>query len=59
MTEDTVSFATMQADHRIGTTHGCLAGLADREGLFALKMKMEEQTADEDKHRQEMQRLLG
>jgi bacterioferritin len=36
-----------------------LAGLAEREGLFALKMKMEEQAADEDNHRQEMQRLLG
>ena len=36
-----------------------LAGLAEQEGLFALKMKMEEQAADEDNHRQEMQRLLG
>jgi len=36
-----------------------LAALAEKEGLFALKMKMEEQAADEDAHRQEMQRLLG
>jgi bacterioferritin len=36
-----------------------LAALAEKEGLFALKMKMEEQAADEDSHRQEMQRLLG
>jgi len=36
-----------------------LAVLAEKEGLFALKMKMEEQAADEDAHRQEMQRLLG
>jgi bacterioferritin (cytochrome b1) len=36
-----------------------LAGLAEKEGLFALKMQMEEQAADEDSHRQEMQRLLG
>jgi bacterioferritin len=36
-----------------------LAGLAEHQGLFALKMKMEEQAADEDNHRQEMQRLLG
>jgi len=36
-----------------------LAGLAEKEGLFALKMKMEEQAADEDEHRQGMQRLLG
>ena len=36
-----------------------LAGLAEKVGLFALKMKMEEQAADEDEHRQGMQRLLG
>jgi bacterioferritin len=36
-----------------------LAGLAEKEGLFALKLKMEEQAADEDSHREEMQRLLG
>jgi bacterioferritin (cytochrome b1) len=36
-----------------------LAVLAEKEGLFALKMKMEEQAADEDEHRQQMQRLLG
>jgi bacterioferritin len=36
-----------------------LAALAEKEGLFALKMQMEEQAADEDDHRQAMQRLLG
>jgi bacterioferritin len=36
-----------------------LAALAEKEGLFALKLKMEEQAADEDSHGQEMQRLLG
>ncbi|MCO6454158.1 MAG: ferritin-like domain-containing protein [Pirellulaceae bacterium] len=36
-----------------------LAALAEQEGHFALKMKMEEQAADEDSHRQEMQRLSG
>jgi bacterioferritin len=36
-----------------------LAGLAENENLFALKMKMEEQAADEDEHRQQMERLLG
>jgi bacterioferritin len=36
-----------------------LAALAEKEGLFALKLKMEEQAADEDNHGQEMQRLLG
>jgi bacterioferritin len=36
-----------------------LARLAEQEGLFAFKMAMEEQAADEDNHRQEMQRLLG
>jgi len=35
-----------------------LASLAEKEGLFALKMKMEEQAADEDEHGQEMRRLL-
>jgi bacterioferritin len=35
------------------------AALAEKEGLFALKMKMEEQAADEDEHREAMQRLLG
>lgn len=34
-----------------------LASLAGQEGLFALRMKMEEQAADEDEH--EMRRLLG
>ena len=36
-----------------------LAKLAEAEGLVALKMRMEEQAADEDGHRQEMQRMLG
>lgn len=36
-----------------------LASLAEAEGLFALKFKMEEQAADEDEHGQEMRRLLG
>ena len=36
-----------------------LALLAEEEGCFALKMKMEEQAADEDEHGLEMQRLLG
>jgi bacterioferritin len=45
-----------ESDVRNYTT---LAGLAEKEGYFALKMKMEEQAADEDEHRQEMQRLLG
>ncbi len=36
-----------------------LAELAEKEGLVALKMKMEEQAADEDEHGQEMGRLLA
>lgn len=36
-----------------------LARLAEAEGLIALKMKMEDQAADEDEHGQEMLRLLG
>jgi bacterioferritin len=36
-----------------------LARLAEEAGLIALKMKMEEQAADESEHAQEMQRLLG
>jgi bacterioferritin len=36
-----------------------LAALAEEEELPALKMKMEEQAADEDAHGQEMLRLLG
>lgn len=36
-----------------------LAGLAEREGLFDLKMKMEEQAADEAEHAERMARLLG
>jgi hypothetical protein len=36
----------------------CFAALAEKEGLFALKMKMEEQAADEDEHWQGMQRLF-
>lgn len=41
------------------TNYVRLATLAEQQGLFALKMKMEEQAADEDNHRQAMQRLLG
>lgn len=36
-----------------------LAALAEKEGLFELKMKMEEQAADEDGHAEELRRLLG
>lgn len=36
-----------------------LSVLAEEEGLIALKMQMEEQAADEDRHAQEMKRLLG
>lgn len=36
-----------------------LAALAEKSGFIALKMKMEEQAADEDEHRHEMRRLLG
>lgn len=36
-----------------------LAGLAEKEGYFALKLQLEEQAADEDRHGQEMIRLLG
>jgi len=36
-----------------------LAAMAEEEGLYALKMKMEEQAADEDEHGHEMRRLIG
>ena len=36
-----------------------LASLAEKEGCFALKLQLEEQAADEDRHGQEMIRLLG
>lgn len=36
-----------------------LAKQAEEQGLFALKVRMEEQAADEDEHGQEMRRLLG
>ncbi len=36
-----------------------LAEIADAEGLADLKMKMEDQAADEAHHAEEMQRLLG
>jgi bacterioferritin (cytochrome b1) len=36
-----------------------LAMLAERRKLCALKMVMEQQAADEDEHRQSMQRPLG
>jgi bacterioferritin len=36
-----------------------LAAIAEQNGLIALKMKMEEQAADEDEHGQQMRRLLG
>jgi len=36
-----------------------LAALAEQEGLYALKLKMEEQAADEDEHGWEMRRAVG
>jgi bacterioferritin len=36
-----------------------LASLAEQDGLYGLKVKMEEQAADEDEHGHEMGRLLG
>lgn len=36
-----------------------LARLAEEEGLVALKLRMEQQAADEDEHGQRMRRLLG
>jgi rubrerythrin len=36
-----------------------LAGRAEQEGLYALKLTMEEQAADEDEHRWEMRRAVG
>ena len=36
-----------------------LAEMADREGLAELKLKMEDQAADEAHHAEQMQRLLG
>jgi bacterioferritin len=36
-----------------------LAKRAEKEGLFSLKMQMEEQGAEEDEHGQEMRRLMG
>jgi bacterioferritin len=36
-----------------------LAQLAEKAGLVELKLQMEEQAADEDRHRQTMQRMLG
>jgi bacterioferritin len=36
-----------------------LATLAEKAGLVALRLKMEEQAGDEDEHGQEMRRLLG
>lgn len=36
-----------------------LAALAEKSGLIALKLDMEEQAADEDRHGQEMRRLAG
>jgi bacterioferritin len=36
-----------------------LAALAEQEGLYALKLKMEEQAADEDEHGWEMRRAIG
>ena len=36
-----------------------LASQAGEQGLFALKLQMEEQAADEDRHGREMRRMLG
>ncbi len=36
-----------------------LSQLAEKEGYFSLKMKMEEQAADEDGHANELKRLLS
>jgi hypothetical protein len=36
-----------------------LAGVAEEEGQFVLKLQLEEQAADEDRHGQQMVRMLG
>jgi bacterioferritin len=36
-----------------------LAALAEKEEIYSLKLKMEEQAGDEDEHGREMRRLLG
>ena len=36
-----------------------LAALAEKEGYFSLKMKLEDQAADEDGHAHELKRLLA
>jgi bacterioferritin len=36
-----------------------LAALAEQEGMYSLKLKLEEQAGDEDEHGREMRRLLG
>jgi len=39
--------------------YGKLADLAESEGLIALKLRMEEQAADEGEHGRQMERFLG
>ena len=52
--------AVVVASSRIDVAHYIkLSQLAEKEGYFSLKMKMEEQAADEDGHANELKRLLN
>jgi bacterioferritin len=49
-----------RAEEQVDVEHYMkLAHLAEEEGLVDLKMKMEEQAADEAEHAEQMSRLLG
>lgn len=49
----------IQEEHKDVKHYLKMAALADKEGLADLKVQMEEQAADEARHGEQMQRLLG
>ena len=51
--------ADIEAERTDVANYVKLAGLAEAAGYYSLKLKMEEQAADEDEHAHEMRRLLG
>lgn len=54
MLKNDIEQEKLDADHYLK-----LAGMAEGEGLAELKVKLEEQAADEARHRDELRRLLG
>lgn len=58
-TVDNMLSRDVEEERRDVKNYRKLAEMAGEEGFFSLKMRMEEQGAEEDEHAQQMLRLLG